>query len=326
MVFSAPMNVGEPHESGRARDFWDREVVTPSHVSWMEEVEVRQAINRRIGGSDGTWPLDWFMAAYPGRRFARALSIGAGTGALERDLIRRDLCDVVDAFDGSPGSLSIARSESVRMGFDRRIRYFAADFNRILLPRRHYDIVLIHQALHHVARIEGLYRQIIRALRPGGLFYLDEYVGPSRTDWSAWLHRYHQAIYQTIPREARAGEHLPLPIQADDPSEALRSSEIVELLRVGFDLSHQRDYGGNLLAVLYPSVDWQQAPSGLLQRLLHSEDKLMEAGEPSYHTVIVARPKKGWRAAYAKAWYFLKPKWRRIRLEFWRKLGKTRPF
>src|ERR1051325_10902440 len=91
-----------------ARQFWNAEVLAPTHASWMAHPIVRKYINQSItGGPEALWPFDWFESVYPGRRFERGLSIGCGTGALERDLIKRDLCTIVDAFDASPVCLEI---------------------------------------------------------------------------------------------------------------------------------------------------------------------------------------------------------------------------
>src|SRR5687767_13223970 len=89
---------GSPH---RATSFWDKEVLQPTHNSWMSHLEIRHFINRLITGDKGGWPMDWFAGKMPGQIFDRALSIGCGTGALERDLLRRGLCRCIDAFDGS---------------------------------------------------------------------------------------------------------------------------------------------------------------------------------------------------------------------------------
>ena len=64
----------------------------PTHVSWMADPAVRAYINRSISGSPQTWPIDWFVEWLRGKRFERGVSIGCGTGPLERDLIRRGLC------------------------------------------------------------------------------------------------------------------------------------------------------------------------------------------------------------------------------------------
>lgn len=276
-----------------AETFWDREVVAPTHTSWMEHPRIREYILRSIARSEeGLWPVDWFTRWLGPRRFARALSIGCGTGPFERDVVRKNLVDRVDAFDGSTNSLRIARETAQSEGMGSRIRYFAADFNAIPLPRAAYDIVFIHQALHHVAALEKLLPGIMAALEPEGLLYLDEYIGPSRTDWNDRLIAPHRRLFATLPAEAKRTPSLALPIQADDPSEAIRSSEIMPLVRAGFDVKEIRGYGGNLLSVLYPAVDLDRAP-GALDSIIAEEKRILGLGEMPYYAVIVAVPKQG---------------------------------
>jgi SAM-dependent methyltransferase len=286
-----------------AFDFWDRESGDPTHISWLASAEVRRYINLSISGDEDRGALDWFQQKFP-RRFGRGLSIGCGTGALERDLLRRGICERVDAFDGSLASLSCARKEASAAGFEERARYFAADFNAISLPESTYDIVFVHQALHHVTEIELLYRAISRTLRDDGLLYIDEYVGPSRFDWNEARIRPHRAIYDALPERARSAQKLLLPIQPDDPSEAVRSSEILDRLKIGFRVLEQRDYGGNLLSVLFPLVDWSEARPDLVTTLIRQERAMLAKGAAAYHSVVVAQPlepKAEALRAYARA-------------------------
>lgn len=305
-----------------AGGFWDREIVAQTHASWMEDPRIHERINERIGRTEAMWPVDWFEQWLGGRRFERALSIGCGTGPLERDLVKRGLCRTVDAFDGSVHSLHVAARAAREAGAGDRIRYFAADFNEPSLPRRTYDIVFFHQSLHHVGKLEKLYRAVLRALKPGGLLYLDEYVGPSRTDWNDALVAPQRAVFSTIAPELRTMPELPLPIQPDDPSEAIRSGEIMEQLRIGFDVAELRGYGGNLLSVLYPLIDWHRAPAELLERLMREEDEWLKT-MPSYYAIVVARPATGVRRLYASWRWFLEPKLKRIARELRARMRRT---
>ena len=298
-----------------AAKFWDREVVAPTHSSWMAHPDVRAYINESISGLRDAWPMDWFLQWLDGRRFERALSIGCGTGPLERDLIRRGLCSHVDAFDGSPQSIEIAQKLAVEDGVAESINYFVGDFNEPRLPRRDYDIVFFHQSAHHVAKLEKLYSCVLRVLKPDGLVYLDEYVGPSRFDWNESLIAPHREFFERIPEEARLYGRLPLPIHPDDPSEALRSSEIIPQLKKGFRVVERRDYGGTLLSVLFPAVNWINSPPALISEMLASEKQLLAEGYESYHAIIVAKPKRLLARWYALVRYFVDPKLRRIRWE-----------
>jgi len=275
-------------------DFWDREVVERQHIEWMSLLPVRLHINALIGGGQLQWPIEWFESWLNGRTFERALSIGCGAGALERDLVRRGMCRRVDAFDASIASLHIAR-DAARSD---PIHYYAADFNRCALPGKLYDVVFFHQSAHHVARLEHLFTEILRALKPDGLIYLDEYVGPSRTEWNADRLAPQQAFFDAIPPEIRLTDVVPLPIQQDDPSEAVRSGEIEPLLRVGFDVLARRPYGGTLLAVLLPNMKLSEVDA-VLPYCIGCERALLAAGMPSYYAVIVARPKRRLRKTLA---------------------------
>jgi SAM-dependent methyltransferase len=307
----------------QARSFWDREVAAPTHVNWMENGRVREYINGLVGGAQPLWPFDWFEEKTGHRRFHRALSIGCGSGVLERDLIRRGLVEHVDAFDGSLSSLLEAQRLSVEAGYQDRISYFAHDFNEPVLPAKRYEFICVHQALHHVGKLEKLYRAVLKTLTPGGIFYFDEYVGPSRTTWSDDVIRPHREVYARIPRELRTSDELPLPIQMDDPSEALRSDEILPLLETGFTIVERADYGGTLLAPVYPAIRWDAAPDSLVEDLIAAEKKMLAAGVPTYHAIVIARPRRGLSRMIAVTKYFAVPKLRALRVKVLRRLGRT---
>jgi SAM-dependent methyltransferase len=283
--------------------FWDREVVERHHVEWMSLPAVRAYLNRAIGGDAPRWPIDWFQSWLHGRRFARALSIGCGAGALERDLIRHGLCDTIDAFDGSITSLHLAREAAREFG--NRIRYFAADFNRCALPRRCYDIVFFHQSAHHVARLERLFADVLDAVKADGLVYLDEYVGPSRFDWTEERMAPQREFFDAIPAALRRVDRLSLPIQADDPSEAVRSSDIEDALGIGFKVVARRPYGGTLLSIVLPSANIALLDDASLAYFIGCERALLAAGMPSFYALIVARPHRGARRLWAKFHYLL---------------------
>lgn len=303
----------------KAAAFWDRETEHPTHVTWMEPTVIRDYINTWIAGVPETWTFEWFEQEFaPRLPIPRALSIGCGAGILERVLVQRKIVSTIDAFDGSVASLVEATraAERERLG---GIRYFAADFNEPALPRATYDAVFFHQSAHHVAHLERLFRAVLRAMKPGAILLLDEYVGPSRNDWNDERIAPHRRLFASIPRALRRSDDLPLPIQMDDPSEAVRSSEILPQMRIGFDVITERGYGGNLLSVLFPRI---VPDDELIVRLIDEERQMLAAGDPHYHAVVVARPKRGIRRAAAIARYWLEPKLRGLRFALLTRLGR----
>lgn len=295
-----------------AQNFWDREIQAPQHQSWLEEPVLHEYANSLIGDGKAVWPIDWFAGWLQGRRFRRALSIGCGTGALERDLVVHELVDTIDAFDASVASLLIAQRLSVSSGMVQRIRYFAADFNEPTLPRRAYDLVVFHQSAHHVAKLEKLFRAILRALHPKGLVYMDEYVGPSRFEWTDDMLAEHRRVYADLPVGVRTGTTVPFPIQEDDPSEAFRSSSIEPQLSVGFRTLQRRPYGGTLLSVLCPLLKRDGWSPDVVHLLIDQERALLRSGSQSYYALIVAQPRRGLIKFYADWHYYLVPKLKRV--------------
>ena len=285
-------------------DFWDREVVERRHMEWMALLPVRLHINELIGGEGPRkWPIEWFEWWLKGRKFRRALSVGCGTGALERQLVQRGVCEHVDAFDASLTSLYIARNAAHEAGLAERIRYFAADFGECVLPRRTYDLVFFHQSAHHIERLERFFARMLDSVKPDGLVYLDEYVGPSRFEWSDALLAQQQAVYSSLPAALRTGDRLRLPIQEDDPTEAVRSSQIEPQLKVGFDIVARRPYGGTLLAVVLPQLRLDMVSDAELAPIIARERELLAAGVPSFYAIIVAQPKRGIRGAIGRIRY-----------------------
>lgn len=295
-----------------ASRFWDGEVQTPTHISWMAHPLVREYINESISEPERGWPFDWFQRTYPGRLFDNGLSIGCGTGALERDAIKRGICERIEGIDGSEVSLEIARREAMAADMGDRLTYRRDDFNDLSLSPSAYDIVFFQQSLHHVSRMERLLRQVARSLRPGGLVYLDEFIGPSRTYWTERRTAFYRAAYRLIPREVRFFDDLRMPVQYEDLSEAIRSGEILSRLKIGFHVRHFRGYGGNLLAVLFPSIAPDVVPDSVVASLISAERSMLTAGVEHFHAVIVAEPKRGVSALLASLKYFFDPKFRRL--------------
>lgn len=299
----------DPHpDVAAATAFWDREIAEPTHVSWMNDPRVRQAINDVFGGGVPL-PGEWFLAQLGGRTFDRGLSIGCGGGSVERMATSLGLCKRIDAFDGSVQSLRVAHTLAASAGYSDRIRYFAADFNRPALPRNTYDIVFCNQSLHHVAELEILFRALVRAMTSHGVLYLDEYIGPSRTEWNDHRIAPHRSVFSGLPPHVRKTDFVALPIQADDPSEAIRSSEIVAQMKIGFRMK-AKGYGGNLLSVIYPLIEWTRAPEDLLPRLIQRDHEMAKDG--SYHVVAIAWPHRGFRRLYAAMRWLIEPRLKRM--------------
>src|SRR5512143_4266674 len=89
-------------ETEAARRFWeDGAPGEPEDHFWAAQPLVRRAINRRVTGDPNRWPMEWFAARYAPTPLPLGLSVGCGTGLLERDILGKGLCERVEGVDFS---------------------------------------------------------------------------------------------------------------------------------------------------------------------------------------------------------------------------------
>jgi SAM-dependent methyltransferase len=286
----------EDTEASPVARYWNANRDKATHPGfWMAHPACRQAINRRVSGDPHEWPLDWFRRTRAGTVFARGLSWGCGLGAFERAAIRAGLVRRIDAFDISGESLRDAERAAAEEGI-AGITYASGNFNDPVLRTETYDAVFFHQSLHHVAALERLFRSLALALTPGAWLYADEYVGPSRTHWTPQELALAQAVLELLPDEAKLQGTLEFPIEADDPSEAIRSDEIPRFLRDFFDVVAWRPYGGQLADLLFPCLraEWLESQAGIRAIgavLAIEEDELRRDPETTHYLVVAGRLK-----------------------------------
>src|SRR5262249_55909707 len=148
---------------------------------WMADPRVRRRIGAFVSGDpECGWSLEWFARrmrdALP---FAEALSIGCGTGAAERHLVSLGAVGSITAIDPSAAAVAHAEKAAADAGLTGRISHAVADAHAWLANGRQWDAIFFHGSLHHLDRLPRLFPLLDGALRPGGILFLDEYVGPS---------------------------------------------------------------------------------------------------------------------------------------------------
>jgi SAM-dependent methyltransferase len=172
----------------RAARYWGRtarvSADTRCAIGWLDSTLVQRLyLHPTISGDpDASW-LEYFKRRHLPHAVGSGLVLGCGGGGLERHATVLELCERYDAYDVSPGALEIAEKAARKAGL-RHIKYRRRDLNEVELERERYDVVFASMVFHHIENLEHLFGQIRRALRPGGLFVLNEYVGPDRFQWT----------------------------------------------------------------------------------------------------------------------------------------------
>lgn len=245
---------------------------TASAGNWMADPLVRAAINRRVSGDPNVWPITALRLRLANRLpLGSVASIGCGVGGLERSLAEEKIAAKITGVDVSDTALAEARRIADERGMP--ITYVNADARAFLREHRGaFDAVFFHQSMHHFDDLDDLVDAVHAALTTDGLLYLDEYVGPSRNAWRWWKLIPANVAYRLMPRGTRRPHLVRAPINREDPTEAIRSDEILRSVEKRFRIIDRRDYGGNLLAVVYPNLIPTPAA---VARLIGFEERLL---------------------------------------------------
>jgi ubiquinone/menaquinone biosynthesis C-methylase UbiE len=271
-----------------AAEFWDQQEEDPRQVYWLFHPEVREYANQRMTGVSWGWPQLWlksqFDVAY--QPLEHGISIGCGVGHFERSLRNLEVVRRIDAYDVSPVSIQLARKHAIQARV-RGIHFRVGDAERMLLPDRQYDFAAFSHSLHHITDPDALLEKLSRALKPGAILYVDDYVGPSRHEWideqlAASELRLAREEFDRTPDEIKLWPCNP-PLDLADPSEMIRSDRIVPAIESRFDVIRYAPYWGNFLLPLLSAVDGRmlapdQPNHGLLARWVQREKELVDAG------------------------------------------------
>ncbi len=141
-------------------------------------------------------------------------------------------------------------------------------------------------------------RHVLASLKPDGVVYMEEFIGPSRNQWTEETVAPYQPLYEHFPETMRFFDYMPFPVEWGDLSEAVRSADIVPQLRVGFEIDHIRGYRGSVLSVLFPALVPEKITPEMVKWMLERD---REPGRPHFYAVIVAHPKKNRNVAAAKS-------------------------
>ena len=282
-----------------------------SSVYWLGNPIVyrRYQIKASGGRKCGHW-LEHVVENHLGGTDAgnRVLTVGCGDGALDRRFSEIGGFAHLDGVDLAPGAIDAAKAAASDQGLTH-LHYRVLDIEGADPPTPPYDAIVFSSSLHHIGDLEGVLERCSQALVEGGLLVVNEYVGPNRFELDPREADVIQGAFKLIPERYRRslwwenlGEVLteaPLPdpvaVASEDPSEAIRSSEIPERVADAFDVLEDNPIGGTLLQFGLHTIaghfsEGDPESLSIIGMLFEIEDALIAAGEISSHfRLMIAR-------------------------------------
>jgi SAM-dependent methyltransferase len=281
-------------------------------VSWTGIPQVHLNHNYLITGSRDAYWVDWMRDRFfpGGGEVGDALSLGCGAGHLDRIFKQRSYrFRSFTGIDISEAAVERAAVLGAEVSLAPMIRYLAEDLNELELPARSFDFIYFFQSLHHIEALEHVLGQCQQALRPDGLLLVNEFVGPSRFQWTARQLEMASNVVALLPDELRRDlqrggvktaverptiDHM----MSHDPSEAVRSSEIEGLLKTTFDVDAEWNWGGTLNHLVFQGIAGNfdaENPyhRSIVELLINHENTIVQEGLlPSDFKVFLARQRR----------------------------------
>lgn len=280
------------NDERRARDL--------AHANWMANTAVLMHLNERATGDPARdWLSSWAHRWFVGDAL-RVLVLGCGEGWLERAVAQWPFVAHIDAVDAAEQAVARAREAARHLP---KIRYGVVDLNRDELLPHAYDVVVAHSVLHHVENLEHAYAQIERTMRPDATLVMNEYVGPARFQFSEDVLSIINTLLACLglpPKTRPTVEEM----LANDPTEAVRSDELLAFTERTFEVLERKEIGGTILQHLLYGVIRNfrfEVPRerAILEILCTIEEMLVDLGRVPSDYVILAARKRGSRVTRA---------------------------
>lgn len=293
----------------QAAAYWSQQTLEKRRrLSWGNFRTIRHHVTRRIVDRD----MYSISAALLERAKARydlalplqhAVSIGAGTASKELSLAVAGYVSYWDCFDLSDARIEAGKRRAEEKGVRDKMRFRREDAFQAECPK--YDMVFWSQSLHHMFDIGEAIDWSVSHLKSGGVFVMDEFVGPNRFQWTDEM--LHAA---KVARERLEDRHLVIPeapekrfprvmprpspdaVAKADPTESVCSEDILGEIQTrlpGADIVH---IGGVIYHVALSGIltNFGEEDEPLLSDLLAYDSELADKGLSVMATCVWQKP------------------------------------
>lgn len=249
---------------GRVKKSWKHTETNQSN--WWDVPAIINRWNLLITGNPDLSPQEYFSRKYfSQKKNIKGLSIGCGIGQNELKWIKSINFERLIAHDLSSERIAFAKRQAEREGYSQILHFLISDFFDLEVIDDEYDVIIAEGALHHLKPLNEVLLRIKRMLKKDGYLLVNDFIGPSRFQWTDRQLEIVNGLLAIIPhryrKRIRSGsikkrQYKPgrLSMILNDPSEAVESSNILPLLKEYFDILELKEYGGTILHLLMHEI------------------------------------------------------------------------
>ncbi|KXT05523.1 hypothetical protein AC578_3739 [Pseudocercospora eumusae] len=111
----------------------------------------------------------------------RVLDVGCGVGGPAREICKFSGANIV-GLNNNDYQIERATQYAEKEGLSHKLSYVKGDFMQMSFPDNSFDAVYAIEATVHAPSLEGIYSEIFRVLKPGGVFGVYEWLMTDKYD------------------------------------------------------------------------------------------------------------------------------------------------
>ncbi|CAK9439219.1 uncharacterized protein LODBEIA_P34430 [Lodderomyces beijingensis] len=174
----------------------------------------------------------------------KVLDVGCGVGGPGREITRFTNCEIV-GLNNNDYQIERANYYAKKYKLDHKLSYVKGDFMQMDFAPETFDAVYAIEATVHAPVLEGVYSEIYKVLKPGGVFGVYEWVMTDAYDENNEEHR-------KIAYGIEVGDGIPKMYKREVAEQALKN--------VGFQIEYESD-----LADVDDDIPWYYPLAGELK-------------------------------------------------------------
>lgn len=283
---------------------------TTQKISWWEVPTIYKHYNHLICGKyvDGFNKGLIMRIKELGLTFEHGVSVGFESGQKEFEMIKEGIVKKFTLFEFSNTRIEMACELARKLGFEDKVNFVNGDFFNYSFAEK-VDFVHWDNSLHQMFSVDEAVKWSYQILEPEGVFYMTDYVGPSRFQWSddalelcTRIRNILPDIYLKDPNDPSklVDRIVSRPdakkIEETDPNRAADSSRILEVVNMYFPnaevtLTGGTVYHAGLNDILCNFDEYNMKDKAILNLLLIIDELATKSGiESHYATVLGKKP------------------------------------
>lgn len=176
-----------------ASDYWSRRYKNSSKqyskaIPFWEFPLINRHINKKICGISsskfGRGTVQLLENINKGKAYKNAVSVGCGAGQKEIELIELGVVEKFTLIDIAEYPLEKAKALAKTKNVYEKITFLLGDAFEMETQNEKYDLVYWNSSLHHMPDVKKAMKWSYNVLKKGGVFFMFEYIGPNRMQYS----------------------------------------------------------------------------------------------------------------------------------------------